>query len=95
MLGPELGEPSRHAGEPALPWNTKGFLYRASKNPFRQAWLGNNEGLDLTLRKPGRALSQRHLTLLARRGLGEIGGAHLSQELIDLVGLVLVGFLKF
>ena len=35
------GEPAGGVGGTARPRNPKAFLYRESKNPFRQAWLGN------------------------------------------------------
>ena len=37
-----LGEPPGDVGGTAGPPYMKAFLIRESKNPFRQAWLGNN-----------------------------------------------------
>ena len=36
------GEPAGDGGGTARPGSPNAFLYRESKNPFRQAWLGKN-----------------------------------------------------
>ena len=38
-----LGEPPGDVGGTAGPIYLKAFLIRESKNPFRQAWLGNDK----------------------------------------------------